>query len=226
MGSRVSRFPKRESAHPLHGMWSPRGSPRGTRPENLALRVLLVDDGGPHVALLQQELERLGCTVTGVVDAPVELAETVRRDAPDIVIISADSPQRDTLEHLAAVSRDAPRPMVMFSEDADRERMQRAIRAGVSSYVVAGLRPDRLMPVINVAIARFEAEAQLRAELETARTQLDERKRIERAKGILMRAHGLDEAAAYAKMRRLAMDRKMKLADVADRIIDAERLLG
>jgi two-component system, response regulator / RNA-binding antiterminator len=190
------------------------------------MRVLLVDDGGPHLPMLRDELQRLACEVLGVVDSAVELAAAVARADPDIIIISADSPQRDTLEHIAVMSQSAPRPIVLFADDPDRERMQRAIRAGVSSYVVAGLTPARLLPVLNVAIARFEADAELRAELDSARTELAQRKRIERAKGILMRTRKLDESAAYAQMRRLAMDRKLKLIEVADRIIDADEMLS
>jgi len=190
------------------------------------LRVLLVDDGGTHLPLLREELARLGNTVIGVVDAPVELAAAVGSSQPDIIIISAESPQRDTLEHIAVMSQAEPRPIVMFTDDPDRERMQRAIRAGVSSYVVAGLTAERLQPVLNVAIARFEADAEVRAELAQARSELAQRKRVERAKGILMRIRGIDEKTAYEQMRRLAMDRKLKLIEVANRIIDADDLMS
>jgi response regulator NasT len=190
------------------------------------LRVLLVDDGGPHIALLREELPRLGCEVLDVVDAAIELSQRVAALNPDLIIIGAESPQRDTLEHIAAMTQRTPRPIVLFTDDPDRERMQRAIRAGVSSYVVAGLDPKRLGPIMDVALARFEAEAALRAELQASKTALAQRKRIERAKGILMRTRGLSEEAAYAQMRRLAMDRGVKLADIADRIIEANDLLG
>jgi response regulator NasT len=190
------------------------------------LRVLLVDDGGPHIALLREELARLGCAVLGVLDAAVELAARVASLDPDLIIIGADSPQRDTLEHIAAMTQRSPRPIVLFTEDPDRERMQRAIRAGVSSYVVAGLEPRRLRPILDVALARFEAEAALRAQLQASQAALAERKRIERAKGILMQARGLSEEAAYAELRRLAMNRGAKLVEIADRIIEARELLS
>lgn len=190
------------------------------------LRVLLVDDGGPHIALLREELPRLGCEVLEVVDAAIELSQRVAALNPDLIIIGAESPQRDTLENIAAMTQRTPRPIVLFTDDPDRERMQRAIRAGVSSYVVAGLDPKRLGPIMDVALARFEAEAALRAELQASKTALAQRKRIERAKGILMRARGLSEEAAYAEMRRMAMNRGVKLAEIADRIIEAKDLLG
>ena len=196
------------------------------RPDPPAMRVLLVDDGSPHVPMLCDEVARLGCEVVGVVDAAVELAATVARLNPDLIIIGADSPQRDTLENIAVVTRQSPRPIVLFTDDPDRERMQRAIRAGVSSYVVAGLAPARLGPVLDVALARFEADAALRAELEATRGELAARKRIEKAKGILMQTRGIDEEAAYRELRKLAMDRGIKLIEVADRIIDAKALLS
>ena len=190
------------------------------------LRVLLVDDGSPHLPLLREELTRLGCQVLAVLDAAVELAQSVEQLDPDLVIIGADSPSRDTLENIAVMSQSAPRPIVLFTDDPDRSRMQRAIRAGVSSYVVAGLARERLRPILDVALARFEADAALRAELDAARGELHARKRIEKAKGILMQARGLSEEAAYRELRKMAMDRGIKLAEVAQRIIDAKQLLS
>jgi response regulator NasT len=190
------------------------------------LRVLLVDDGSPHLPLLREELIRLGNEVLAVIDAAVELAASVTQLDPDLVIIGADSPSRDTLEHIAVMSQAAPRPIVLFTDDPDRSRMQRAIRAGVSSYVVAGLARERLRPILDVALARFEADAELRAELDAARGELQARKRIEKAKGILMQARGLAEEEAYRELRKLAMDRGLKLAQIAERIIDAKSMLS
>jgi response regulator NasT len=190
------------------------------------LRVLLVDDDSPHLPFLRDELLRLGCEVLGVIDAAVELAASVSKLDPDLVIIGAESPSRDTLEHIAVMSHAAPRPIVLFTDDPDRARMQRAIRAGVSSYVVAGLAPERLRPILDVALARFEADAELRAELDAARGELQARKRIERAKGILMEARALSEEQAYREMRKMAMDRGEKLAQIAERIIEAKAMLS
>jgi two-component system, response regulator / RNA-binding antiterminator len=190
------------------------------------LRVLLIDDGSPQLAMIHDELARQGHDVRGVVESPIELAAEVTRADPDVIIIAAESPSRDTLEHVAAMSAAAPRPTIVFTEDPDRALMQRAFRAGVSSYVVAGLAPERLRPVLDVAIARFEQDAALRAELENTRRKLSERKRIERAKGILMQARGLDEEAAYREMRKMAMDRGAGLAEIAHKIIEAKSLLS
>ncbi|MCS7100937.1 MAG: ANTAR domain-containing protein [Burkholderiaceae bacterium] len=190
------------------------------------LRLLLVDDGGPHIARLREELTRAGYEVLAVLDAALELAQRAAALDPDLIIIASDSPQRDTLEQIAATTQHSPRAIVLFTDDADPQRMRRAIRAGVSSYVVAGIDPKRLRPILDVALARFEEQAALRAQLQAAREALAARKRIERAKGILMRVRGLSEEAAYAEMRRLAMNRGLKLSEIADRIIEAHELLS
>lgn len=190
------------------------------------LRVLLIDDGALRIEALRGELARLGCEVVGVVDSPLLIHDCVQQLQPDVVIVDSGSPSRDTLANLSLLSATLPRPVVLFTEDADREAMQRALRAGVSSYVVAGLQPDRLMPILNVAIARFEQEVALRSELAGAKQALASRKRIERAKGILMKTRALSEDDAYRHMRKLAMDRKSKLVEIADRIIEAHHLLS
>ena len=189
------------------------------------LRVLLIDDGAGHVHEIGDELARQGHEVVGVLDSALLVHDCVQRLQPDVVIVDSESPTRDTLENLAALSATMPRPVVVFAEDADTEPMRRALRAGVSAYVVAGLHPARLAPVLQVAIARFEHEAALRAQLDKAEQQLAGRKVIERAKGILMAEAGLDEDAAYARLRRLAMDRGKRLAEVAQNVVDARELL-
>ncbi|WP_349741829.1 ANTAR domain-containing response regulator [Roseateles cavernae] len=189
------------------------------------LRVLLIDDGAHRVDLIQQELARQGCDVVGVIDSATLIHDCVLRLRPDVVIVDSESPTRDTMENLATLNAQMPRPVVVFSEDGSDDPMRRALRAGVSAYVVAGLRPDRLAPVLQVAIARFEQDLALRQQLDKAHAQLSARKLIERAKGILMSEMGLDEDAAYKRLRRLAMDRGVPLAEVAERVIDAQNLL-
>lgn len=197
----------------------------GNEPGAAALRVLLVDDGAHHVGLIRDELTEQGYVVVGVVDSAVAIHDCVQRLQPDVVIVDAESPSRDTLENLAAVSALLPRPVVVFSEDASDAPMQAALKAGVSAYVIAGLQPQRLAPVLKVAIARFEQERALRTQLEDAHLQLSERKLIERAKGLLMDEIGLSEEQAYAHLRKLAMDRGQRLAQVAERVIAAHGLM-
>ena len=194
--------------------------------EPAALRVLLVDDGAHRVGQIQDELAQQGHVVVGVVDSAVTLHDAVLQLRPDVVIVDADSPSRDTLEHLATLSAQLPRPVVVFAEDEADDPMRRAMAAGVSAYVVAGLQARRIAPVLRVAIARFEQEALLRRQLVEAQAALGARKQVERAKGILMRTRGIGEDEAYKLLRKLAMDRGSKLEQVADQVIAAADLLA
>lgn len=175
--------------------------------------------------MIRDELARQGHLVVGVIDSALTIHDCVLRLQPDVVIVDSEAPSRDTLEHLAAVSARSPRPVVVFSEDPSQAPMQQALRAGVSAYVIDGLNPKRLL-VLQVAIARFEQDRALRVQLESAQTELSERKSIERAKGILMQAIGLSEEQAYQHMRRMAMDRSQRLAEVAHGVVRAQSLLA
>lgn len=190
-----------------------------------ALRVLLVDDGAHHVTLIRDELTRLGYVVVGVIDSATLIHDCVLQLAPDIVIVDSESPTRDTLEHLAVLSSQNPRPVVVFTADDSTDPLHQALRAGVSAYVVDGLQPHRLAPVLKVAIARFAQDKSLRAQLDEAQKQLSDRKQIERAKGILMVRTGCSEEQAYAQLRKLAMDRGQRLSTMAERLIEASELL-
>ena len=190
------------------------------------LRVLLVDDGAHRVDLIRDELLQLGHAVVGVVDSAVALHDCVLALQPDVVIVDAESPTRDTLEHLATLSSRLPRPVVVFAEDAADDPMRRAMAAGVSAYVVAGLQSRRIAPVLRVAIARFEQEAALRQQLSDAQAALSSRKRVERAKGILQRTRGITEDEAHRLLRKLAMDRGLKLEQVAQQVLAAADLLA
>ena len=187
--------------------------------------MLLIDDGAHRVALIRDELTRQGHEVVGVIDSAIVVHECVTRLAPDVVIVDSESPSRDTLEHVATLSASNPRPVVVFAEDDSDEPMLRAMQAGVSAYVVAGLQPHRLASVLRVAIVRFEQDKALREQLVQAESELSSRRTIERAKAILMEQGGLDEDAAYKQLRKLAMDRREKLVQLAQRIIDAHELL-
>jgi response regulator NasT len=189
------------------------------------LRVLLIDDGAHRSGLIHDELVAQGHLVVGVIESAILIHDCVLRLQPDVVIVDSDSPSRDTLENLAAMSASSPRPVVVFSEDAAQAPMRQALRAGVSAYVIAGLQAQRLLPVLQVAIARFEQDRDLRAQLESAQAKLNERKWIEQAKGILMDELGLSEDRAHAHLRKLAMDRGQRLVDVAERVVEARALL-
>jgi response regulator NasT len=190
------------------------------------MRVLVVDESPERAELLREGLERAGHEVTATLSSPLALLKTIDELAPDVIVIDTDSPSRDVLEHLVFVSRHTPRPVVMFSQDDAPETIRAATRAGVSAYVVDGLDRTHIKPIIDAAVARFEDFQALRAQLAEAELKLSERKIVERAKGMLMKSRGLDEDAAYAALRKMAMDRKLKLVDVAQRVLDAADLLG
>ena len=166
-----------------------------------------------------------GYNIVAVLPADVFLPERLAQIAPDMVIVDAESGARDTLEHVVVSTRGARRPIVLFTNDDDTSHVGAAIAAGVTAYVVSGLAADRVKPVLEVALARFEHEESMRRELADARTQLADRKTIDRAKGILMKRQNLPEAEAYALLRKAAMDKGMKLAEVAQRIVDVADLL-
>jgi response regulator NasT len=190
------------------------------------VRVLVVDESPERAELLREGLVQAGHEVTATLSSPIALLKTIEELAPDVIVIDMDSPSRDVLEHLVFVSQHTPRPVVMFAQDDAPETIRAATRAGVSAYVVDGLDRDRIKSIIEAAVARFEDFQSLRTQLAEAQLKLSERKVVERAKGLLMKSRGLDEDAAYAALRKMAMDRKLKLAEVAQRVIDAADILG
>lgn len=167
-----------------------------------------------------------GYDIVASLPADMYLPERIAQLQPDMIIVDAQSDARDVLEHIVIASRDERRPIVLFTDDDTTRSMDAAMAAGVSAYVVAGLHSERIKPVLNVAMARFRQEQKLLAELEETRHKLAERKVIDRAKGILMSSGRLTEDQAYQKLRSMAMNKNMKLADIAQRILDVEDLLG
>ena len=190
------------------------------------LRVMVVDDDKEREQVLRLGLEQAGYEVVARHEPGVDLSREVEKTQPDVIIIDLHSPDRDTLEHVIVISQDQPRPIVMFSADGDSAKIRDAVSAGVSAYIVNGLSAERIDPIIQVAIARFQALQSLREELADAQTQLADRKRIERAKGILMQQKNMSEDEAYRALRKLAMDRNLKLAEVADQLINVHTLLS
>lgn len=166
-----------------------------------------------------------GYNIVAVLPADVFLPERLAQIQPDMIIVDAESQARDTLEHVVMATRDARRPIVLFTQDEDTTHVGDAIAAGVTAYVVSGLAADRVKPVLDVALARFQHEESLRRELADMRTELSDRKVIDRAKGILISRHGMTEEEAYARLRKTAMDKGIKLAEVAQRLIDVSDLL-
>ncbi len=190
-------------------------------------------DPGDEDAAIEMERSRTlriglleaGCNIVAVLPIDAFLPDRLAQLQPDMIIVDAQSQARDTLEHVVMATRDARRPIVLFTDDSDTRHVRAAIASGVTAYVVAGLAPERVRPVLEVALARFEHEQALRTELAEARGQLAERKVIDRAKGLLMQRHQIAEPEAYARIRKAAMDKGLKMAEVAQRIVDAADLL-
>ncbi len=187
--------------------------------------VLVIDESQQRAVEICSGLIQAGHQVAAVLPSSLELAERIQEIRPDIILIETESPSRDTLEHLAVMNRDMPRPVIMFSQDSDQTTIRSAIRSGVAAYVVDGFDIDRLKPVVDVAIAHFEEHQALRQELAETSRKLSERKIIEKAKGILMKTRGMDEEAAYGALRKLAMERSQPLVKVAGNLIEMAELL-
>ena len=190
------------------------------------LRILLIDDTAKKVGRLRAALSQAGFEVVDESGLTIDLPARIEAVRPDVVLIGTDSPGRDVMEQVVLVSRDRPRPIVMFTDEHDPAAMRQAIRAGVSAYIVEGIQASRLQPILDVAMARFESDQALRAELQAREAQLAERKRIELAKGLLMKMKGCNEEEAYTLMRRQAMSRQQKLIQVAEQIIAMHDMLG
>jgi response regulator NasT len=190
------------------------------------MRILLIDDTAQKLGRLKAALSAAGFEVIEESGLVIDLPKRVEALCPDVILIDSESPGRDVLEQVVLVSRDQPRPIVMFTDEQDPGVMRQAIKSGVSAYIVAGIQSERLQPILDVAMARFESDQALRAELQVREAQLAERKRIELAKGLLMKMKTCNEDEAYTLMRRQAMSRQQKLIQVAEQIIAMHDMLG
>jgi len=193
------------------------------RPEDL--RVMIVDDDGERSRNLRGALTLAGYHVVAELQDSMDLPDAVAGLKPEIIIVAADSPSRDTLEHINVTTRNAPRPVVMFTQDGASDSIRAAVKAGVSAYVVDGLAPDRLQSILQVACARFEAHQEMAQKLADTERQLAERKSVEKAKGLLMKRRALSEAEAHKELRNLAMQTGKRLGEVAETLIAAAHLL-
>lgn len=189
------------------------------------LRVLVIDESRLRAAEICAGLALAGHQVAAVLADVTNLTAQIESIRPDVILIETDSPSRDTLENLAVMNSAMPRPVIIFAQEGDASTIRAAVKAGVAAYVVDGLDAGRLKSVIDVAVASFEEHQAVRAELATATKKLSERKVIERAKGLLMKSRGLDEAAAHASLRKLAMERAKPMVQVAQDLIDMAKFL-
>lgn len=190
------------------------------------MRIVIVDDTGLRATVLEDGLREAGYDDIHLVPPHGGFVARIERMAPDVVLMDLGSPSRDTLEEMLVVSRALARPIAMFVDQSDDDMIGAAIDAGVSAYVVDGLRKERVKPILDLAIRRFNAFARMQSELDEARTALADRKTIDKAKAILMKSRNLSEPDAYGLLRSTAMNQGRRIIEVAEALITASDLLG
>ena len=191
-----------------------------------SLSIVMVEPDRDRALLIVDSLRDAGSYDIHVISEPTGLARRIQALSPDVVLIDVESPSRDTLEELALASGPLDRPVAMFVDRDGEGLTDTAIEAGVSAYVVDGMKPQRVKPIMDAAIARFRMFQRMRTELAETKRALEERKMIDRAKGMLMKARRIDEDEAYALLRKTAMDQGKRVAEVAAALVTAAGLLG
>lgn len=191
----------------------------------VSLHILIVDQNVMRASILEDGLFEAGYRQVTVVRDMQNLMRRIVDNDPDVIFIDLENPNRDVLEQMFQVSRSVRRPIAMFVDRSDTDMIEAAVDAGVGAYIVDGLRKERVKSILDMAVSRYNAFSKLRDELDRARAALDERKLVERAKGILMKERGLGEEAAYALLRKAAMNENRRIIDVAQSVVTAARLL-
>jgi two-component system, response regulator / RNA-binding antiterminator len=189
------------------------------------LKIVIVDESPIRAAILEDGLREAGHVQVIRIEDRTNLLARVYAIDPDVILIDLENPSRDVLEQMFQVSRVVKRPVAMFVDHSDTASIQAAIDAGVSAYIVDGLKKERIKNILDMSIMRFHAFSRLESELEQTKTALEERKVIDRAKGILMKMKKLTEEEAYTLMRKTAMNEKKKIAEIAQSIITAAEML-
>jgi len=189
------------------------------------LSILVIDENRIRASIIEDGLREAGHDHVTVLHDINDVARTVEARRPDVIVIDLENPNRDRLEHFFSLSRAVQRPIAMFVDRSDASSIEAAVAAGVSAYVVDGLRKERVKPILDMAVSRFNAFSRLRRELEEAKGALEERRLVDQAKGILMRSRNLSEADAYALLRKTAMNQNRKIVDIAQSLITAAGLL-
>lgn len=190
------------------------------------MRIAIVDESASRAAVIHEGLATLDDCEIFVVSERRGLVARIGEIEPDIVLMDLGNPSRDVLEEYFTVSRALARPIAMFVDESDEESIAASIEAGVSAYVVDGLAPGRIRPLLDLAVRRFNAFARLQAELDEARGKLADREMIDRAKRILMDSRQLPEPDAYAELRRTAMNQGRRIVDIAEAVVTAHKLMG
>lgn len=192
----------------------------------MVMRIAIIDTSSTRAAIISDGLREAGLDDLVVIDPAGRLVAQLEAAAPEVVLINLENPSRDVLEEFFAMSRALHRPIAMFVDQSNAEATAAAVDAGVSAYVVDGLAKQRIKPVVDLAVRRFQAFARLQAELHEARNALADRVTVDRAKAILMKRRAIDEAAAYALLRGQAMRSNRRIAEIADAIVTSDALMG
>jgi two-component system, response regulator / RNA-binding antiterminator len=189
-----------------------------------SLKIVIVDDSPVRAAILEEGLREAGYVNVVRIEGTAKLLARIYAIDPDVILIDLESPSRDVLEQMFQVSRIVKRPVAMFVDQSDSASIQASVDAGVSAYIVDGLKKERIKSILDLCISRFNAFSRLQSELEKTKSALEERKVIDRAKGILMKAKNLSEEQAYALLRKTAMNENRKIAEVAQSVVTAAEL--
>src|SRR5688500_1208604 len=190
------------------------------------MRIAIIDTSSSRAAIISEGLREAGLTDLVLIDPDRPIAAQLDRAHPEVVLVNLENPSRDLLEDYFAMSRALDRPIAMFVDQSDAELTAAAVDAGVSAYIVDGLTKNRIKPVLDLAVRRFQAFARLQKELHEAKSALADRAVIDKAKAILIKRRGLDEPAAYALLRSHAMSTNRRIAEVAEAIVTSDALLG
>lgn len=189
------------------------------------LTILVIDENAIRASIIEEGLREAGYQRVTVIHEVNGVARTIETLQPDVIFIDLENPNRDMMEHLFQLTRTVGRPIAMFVDRSDTASIEAAVEAGVSAYVVDGLKKERVKPILDMAVSRFNAFSRLQRELADAKSALEERKGIERAKGILMKMRGLSEEEAFALLRQTAMNEKKKISEIAQSVVTAAGLL-
>lgn len=191
----------------------------------LDLTILVIDENTIRASIIEEGLRDAGHMRVTVIHEVHGVARTIETLRPDVIIIDIENPNRDMMEHLFQLTRTVGRPIAMFVDRSDTASIEAAVEAGVSAYIVDGLKKERVKPILDMAVSRFNAFSRLQQELAEAKSALEQRKIIDRAKGILMKMRGLSEEEAFALLRQTAMNEKKKISEIAQSVVTAAGLL-
>lgn len=194
-------------------------------PAKASLNVLVIDENSIRASIIEVGLRDAGYDRVTVVNNMTGLARRIEELNPDVIVIDLENPNRDMLESIFQISRAVKRPIAMFVDKSDEASIIAAVDAGVSAYIVDGLKKERVKPILEMAVSRFNAFSRLQRELADAKSALEERKIIDRAKGILMKMRGVSEEEAFTLLRQTAMNEKKKIAEIAQSVVTAAGLL-